>query len=72
MSLAKLGVIVAFGLAEANSDERPIGEFLVTSDGYDTFLADKGYSSVEWEKHWLETHGALVAATPQRSAGRAW
>ena len=35
------------------------------------YLADNGYSFVEWEKHWLKTHGALVAATPQRTAKRA-
>lgn len=62
----------AFGLAPANCDERPIGEFLVSSDGHDAFLADKGFSSEEWERRWLETHEALVAATPQRSARRAW
>jgi hypothetical protein len=27
---------------------------------------------VGWERHWLEDHGALVAATPQKSARRAW
>jgi hypothetical protein len=27
---------------------------------------------VEWEKHWLETYGALVAATPQENSRRAW
>ena len=59
------GVITAFGLAPANCDERPIGEFLVSSDGHDAFLADKGFSSVEWEKRWLESFGALVAATPR-------
>jgi hypothetical protein len=32
---------------EANSDERPIGEFMVTSDGHDSFLAEKGFSSME-------------------------
>jgi hypothetical protein len=72
LSVTPEGVIAAFGLAEANSDERPIGEFLLTSDGHDAFLADKGSSSVAWEKHWLEEHGALVAATPQKSARRAW
>jgi hypothetical protein len=72
LSVTPEGVIAAFGLAEANSDERPIGEFLLTSDGHDAFLADKGFSSVAWEKHWLEEHGALVAATPQKSARRAW
>jgi hypothetical protein len=66
------GVIFAFGLAEANSDELPIGEFLVTCDGHDAFLADKGFSAVDWERHWLEEDGVLVAATPQKSARRAW
>ena len=27
---------------------------------------------MEWEKYWLESHGAVVAATPQESARRAW
>jgi len=72
LSVTSEGVITAFGLAPANCDERPIGEFLVTSDGHDAFLADKGFSSVEWERRWLEEHGALVAATPQKSAQRAW
>ena len=27
---------------------------------------------MEWEKHWLEDYRALVAATPQNSARRAW
>ena len=66
------GVVTAFGLAPANCDERPIGEFLVSSDGHDTFLADKGFSSVEWERRWLKEFGTLVAATPQRTSRRAW
>ena len=72
LSVTPEGVIVAFGLAPANCDERPIGEFLVISDGHDEYLADKGFSSVEWEKHWSESYGALVVATPQKSARRAW
>lgn len=72
LSVSPEGVVTAFGLAEARSDERPIGEFLIASDGHDTFLADKGFSSVEWEKHWLQSYGSLVAATPQKSARRAW
>ena len=72
LSVSPEGVIMAFGLAEANSDERPIGEFLVAADDHDAFLADKGYSSVERERYWLEEYGALVAATPQESARRAW
>ena len=44
----------------------------MASDGHDAFLADKGFSSVEWERRWLQEHGALVAATPQKSTRRAW
>jgi hypothetical protein len=72
LSVTSEGVVTSFGLAPANCDERPIGEFLVSSDGHDVFLADKGFSSVEWERRWLEEYGALVAATPQESARRAW
>ena len=72
LSVSPAGVVTAFGLASANCDERPIGEFLVASDGHDGFLADKCFSSVEWERRWLEEYGALVAATPQRSTRRAW
>ena len=72
LSVTPEGVIAAFGLAEANSDKRHIAEFLLASDGHDAYLADKGFSSVKWEKYWLEKHGALVAATPQNSARRAW
>ncbi len=66
------GIITAFGLASAASDERPIAEFLIASDRYESYLADKGFCSVEWEQHWLETYGALVAATPKRNSRRAW
>lgn len=72
LSVNPEGVITAFGLAPANTDERPIGDFLVASDDHDTFLADKGYSSLEWERHWLQERGALVAATPQENTRRAW
>jgi hypothetical protein len=72
LSVSPEGVLTAFGLAPANCDERKVGEFLVSSDGHGTFLADKGFSSAAWERRWLEEHGALVAATPQESAKRAW
>lgn len=72
LSVSPEGIILAFGLAEASSDERPIGEFLISSDGHDAFLADKGFSSVHWERYWLKEYGALVAATPQNNARRAW
>ena len=66
------GVITAFGLAPANTDERPIGEALIASDRHDAYLADKGFTGVEWERHWLEAYGALVAATPKDNSRRSW
>ena len=66
------GVVTAFGLAQAASDERKVGDALVAADGHDAYLADKGFSSFAWERHWLEHYGALVAATPQRTSRRAW
>jgi hypothetical protein len=73
LAVSPEGVVTAFGLAPANCNERPIGEFLIRSDGHDAFLADKGFSSsLTWERRWLEEYGALVAATPQTNARRAW
>jgi Transposase DDE domain len=72
LSVSPEGVVTAFGLTPANCDERKVGEFLIRSDGHDAFLVDKGFSSLGWERRWLEEHGALVAATPQASARRAW
>ena len=72
LSVDPQGVVTAFGLAPAICDERPLGDFLVSSDGYHTFLADKGFSSVEWERRWLDQFGVLVAATPQVTSMRAW
>jgi hypothetical protein len=66
------GVITAFGLATASSDERPIGEALIASDRHDAYLADKGFTGIEWERRWMEEYGALVAATPYDNSRRAW
>ena len=66
------GVVTAFGLAPAASDERPIGEALVASDRHGAYLADKGFAGVEWERLWMELYGALVAATPKDNSRRAW
>lgn len=66
------GVITAFCLAEASADERPIGDFLIRHDGHTAYLADKGFSSVAWERRWLWELGALVAATPKDNSKRAW
>lgn len=72
LSVTPDGVATSFALAPANCDERPAGKYLVASDGHHSFLADKGFSSVEWERHWLKDYGALVTATLQRTAKRAW
>jgi hypothetical protein len=66
------GVITAFGLAPAASDERPIGNALIASDCHGAYLADKGFTGVEWEQLWMKLHGALVAATPKNNSRRAW
>jgi len=66
------GVVTVFGLAPASSDERPIGEALVARDRHEAYLADKGFTGVEWERRWLEEYGALVAATPYDDSRRAW
>jgi len=44
------GVVSAFFLAAASSDERPIGDALVASDRHDAYLADKGFTGIEWER----------------------
>jgi hypothetical protein len=66
------GVITTFCLAEASADERPIGEVLIREDGHAAYLADKGFTSVQWESHWLSEYGAMVAATPKDNSKRAW
>ena len=66
------GVVSTFFLAAASSDERPIGEALIAEDRHETYLADKGFTGVDWERRWLEDYGALVAATPKNDSRRAW
>jgi len=66
------GVVSAFGLAPASSDERPIGDALIARDRHEVYLADKGFTGAEWERRWLEEYGALVAATPKDKDRRAW
>src|SRR5215213_713931 len=64
--------ITAFGLAVAASDERPIGDALIASDRHTAYLADKGFTGLEWERMWMELYGALVAAAPKNDSRRAW
>src|SRR5215211_6553227 len=47
LSVSPEGVICAFGLAEAASDDRPIGEFLISEDFHEAYLADKGFTGVQ-------------------------
>jgi hypothetical protein len=72
LSVSPEGVICAFGLAEASSDERPIGEYLIIEDSHGAYLADKGFTGVRWERRWSDLYGALVAATPKDNSKRAW
>jgi hypothetical protein len=72
LSVSPEGVIITFCLAEASADERPVGEVLIHKDRHAAYLADKGFASVEWERHWLSEYGALVAATPKDNSKRAW
>jgi hypothetical protein len=66
------GVVTAFGLAPAACDERPIGDALLAEDRHGGYLADKGFSAVDWERRWSERYGAVVAATPKNNERRAW
>ncbi len=66
------GVVTVFALAQASSDERPIGEALVASDRHEAYLADKGFTGLQWERRWLQEYGSLVAATPKNDSRRAW
>jgi hypothetical protein len=72
LTITPEGVITTFCLAEAAADERPIGDVLIRRDGHGAYLADKGFSSVDWERRWLAEYGALVAATPKDNSRRAW
>ena len=72
LAVSPEGVITSFGVGEAASDERPIGDWIIRQDRHGTYLADKGFSSVAWERHWAEDYGALVVATPKDNSKRAW
>jgi hypothetical protein len=72
LAITPEGVITVFCLAEACADERPIGDLLIREDSHEAYLADKGFSSVGWERRWLQEYGALVAATPKDNSRRAW
>jgi len=72
LSISLEGVITAFFLACAACDERKVGDALIAQDRHDAYLADKGFSSVEWGKRSSDLYGALVAATPNANSNRAW
>jgi hypothetical protein len=72
------GVVSAFGLAEASSDERPIGEALIAADLHEAYLAyprasrassgrDTGWSAMGlW---WLPPRRATLAGPGRRRIG---
>lgn len=66
------GIITTFGLAAANGDERAIGDVLIGTERYPAYLADKGFASAAWERACWDQYGSRVAATPTKTAKRAW
>ena len=54
LSVSPEGVICAFGLAEAASDEMHIGEFLIIENSHDAYPANKGLTGVQWERRWSD------------------
>src|SRR5215203_3035200 len=38
----------------------------------ETRPSSPAFTGIEWERHWLERYGALVAATPKNNTRRAW
>jgi len=67
------GVLTAFVLAEAASEERPIGDALLEppTATKSTWLTKGSQEELSWERHWLEDYEALVAATPKNNSRRA-
>ena len=45
---------------------------MISRDRHGAYLADKGFSSLAWERRWLEVYAALVASTPKANDRRAW
>lgn len=72
LTITPEGVITTFCLAEAAADERPIGDVLIRGDGHGAYLADKGFSSVDWERRWLAENTELWWQPPPKTipAGR--
>lgn len=64
------GVITSFGVAPGNAGERQVGDALLATDGFDAYLADKGFQGMAWEQHWWTDYGARVAVTPKRGDKR--
>lgn len=72
LAVSPPGVVTAFGLAPANCPERPAADAVIAADRFETYLADKGIASADWEAHWRGAYGAAVVAAPQRNHRRAW
>lgn len=82
------GAITGFGLAPANTNDRPLAEtFLATrchadprlpgigTAATDIYVADKGFAGLSWETRWEQAYHAAVVCQPskkERRAGRIW
>jgi hypothetical protein len=63
------GVVTLFGVASAACEERPIGEALVAEDRHEGYLADKGFSGIEWERRWRATERWSLRLPKTTTAG---
>jgi hypothetical protein len=79
------GAVTGFGLAHANTDDRPLAEtFLalrakpnpqvpgIGQDRHGCYLADGGFTGKEWEVHWRAAYRAEVVCPPQTNHARSW
>jgi hypothetical protein len=72
LTVSPEGLITAFGVGEAASDERPIGVGLSAKTDTAPTWWTKGSPRLRGSEHWIEDYGALVVATPKDNSKRAW
>lgn len=80
-----IGAITGLGLAPANTNDRRLAETFLAARhtphpdlpgvGHaitDRYLADKGFTGVDWETHWQRDYQATVLCPPERTHQRVW
>jgi len=72
VSVTPEGVITSAALLPANVGDRPGADDILSQEPHPCFLADKGFCSPMWERHWLGTYDIGVLTPPYRSHKRAW